>query len=143
MKGRMYGRRFFAIAFVFLVAVAAVMAADPPTWGFIDVNVTCKTLQGKSFRVKLVSKIFSYCGPDISEDQILKGNNFEIEEGARSSCGSGTHEITYSFVAHDANKDNLAKYYDKQMNDPEYQKHEKFACSCAYYMSTKCRSSNY
>ena len=137
----MHNRMFFAAAIVVLMATAVVMAADPPIWGFIDVNVTCKTAQGKTSRVKLLSKIFSYCGLDINEDQILKGNNFEIEEGARSACQGGTFEITYSFVNRDTDKDHVAKEYDKEMSNPDYQKHEKFTCSCVYYMSNKCHSS--
>lgn len=136
----MFRRRCFGVAFVAVMAAAVATAADPPTWGFIDVNVTCKTPQGKSFRVKLVSKIFSYCGLDINPDQIVQGNNVEIDQAADSACDGGTHQITYSFVDRGPDKNNVEKDYDREMSNPEYQKHEKFACSCVYYMSSKCHS---
>lgn len=139
----MYSRRFFAIAIVLLLAVALAWAADPPTWGFIDADITCKTPGGKSFRVKLLSQIFSYCGLDITDGQILNGNKMEIDQGARSACQGGTPQITYSAVHFDLNKDAVSKHYDQEMSNPQYEKHEKFTCSCAYPMSSKCRSSNY
>jgi hypothetical protein len=134
---------FLSIALVLLLATSIVWAADPPTWGFIDANVTCKPVGKKRYRAKLVSQIFSYCGLDINGDQIIAGHTREIEEAAQRACKGDAYQVTYSFVHADTNQAAVAAYLRREETDTQYEVHDTITCSCAYYMSNKCRSSQY
>jgi hypothetical protein len=135
--------KLISIVFMLLLAASILWAGEPPSWGFIDANVTCKPAGKNRFRAKLVSQIFSYCGLDINRDQIVAGHTREIDEAAQRACKTGAYEVTNKALYADFDRTVVERYLHREETSPGYEVHDTIICSCVYPISNKCHSSQY